>query len=53
MAFKSGKINIMMLMLKYGGEINMRNKYGQTPKNMTNGKVLKELDLKQMITLNN
>lgn len=53
MAFKSGKIPIITLLLKHGGDLNIRNKFGNTAKKMASGKVLKELDLKMMVSFIN
>ena len=49
MAFKSGKMAVISEMLKYGGDLNTRNKEGDSPRKLGNGRVLKEFDLKMLV----
>jgi len=50
MAFKNGKMDVISAILKHGGDLSLRNKQGDSPRRFGNGRVLKELDLKMMVS---
>lgn len=50
MAFRSGKMDVITTILKHGGDMDLKNKQGESPRKLGNGRVLKELDLKMMVS---
>ena len=50
MAFKSGKMEVISEIMKHGGDLNARNKDGDSPRKFGNGRVMKEFDLKLMVS---
>ena len=50
MAFQGGKMDVITTMLKHGGDMDLKNKQGESPRKLGNGRVLKELDLKMMVS---
>ncbi|EGR33168.1 IQ calmodulin-binding motif family protein, putative, partial [Ichthyophthirius multifiliis] len=51
LAFKSGKIDIILLIIKYGGDLNCINQFGETPLAMGNAQILKMLGLQNGVSL--
>lgn len=50
MAFKSGKMELVSLMMKHGGDLRLKNKEGNSPRKLGTGRVMKEFDLKIMVS---